>query len=459
MTYNYSPTLVGRLLVGILGLAAASDALAQATQFETPGSVRRALSLDEAIQGALAGNSDLAVAEAQDRIAGSQSRAASAPLWPRIDVDAGYLLSVDPVVAFGTKLRQGRFGPDDLDFEELNNPDAIDDWSTGIGVRWSILDPTVWASRSSASHRAVAASWSTERTREATVLITRSLYYRALAAEARMAAALAAEEAARATLDLFRKRRERGLLTEADLLQSEAELAATEARLSEANRVRLDAAQDLGLHLGWGPDSLPQPTDTLAVPADLSEEEFEPEARADLRALAAAADAADAVKIGASLTYIPALDVFGRYSTHATDPLSFDASNWTVGVALRWTLFSGFARSADSQQAEMERRIARIQYEEALRKALSQVEQAERGVRSAREQVAATRAASDAATSGRDLMRRRFEEGLAIAADLLQAEARATEMRERAINALASYHIAIARLEFARSQSNTENPR
>jgi outer membrane protein TolC len=54
-------------------------------------------------------------------------------------------------------------------------------------------------------------------------------------------------------------------------------------------------------------------------------------------------------------------------------------------------------------------------------------------------------------------MRRRFEEGLATSADLLGAEARATEMRERAINALANYHMAVAQLEFVRSQTNSED--
>ncbi len=54
-------------------------------------------------------------------------------------------------------------------------------------------------------------------------------------------------------------------------------------------------------------------------------------------------------------------------------------------------------------------------------------------------------------------MRRRFEEGLATAADLLQAEARATGMRERAITALANYHVAVANLEFVTSQVNQES--
>jgi outer membrane protein TolC len=417
----------------------------------------RALSLDEAIALALDGNADLAVAEARRDLAGSQGRKAASPLWPQLALESGYVRSVDPVAVFGTKLRQGRFGPEDLDFETLNNPDAIDDWSTALGLRWSILDPKIWAGRAAARHQAEAADWSATRTREATILITRTLYYRAQTAVSQLGAAEAALEASGATVESFRLRRERGLLTDADLLQAEAELAAARAQMLEAERTRLDAIQDLGRHLGWETETLPIPADSLAVPQPLEEGEHDPEARADLLALAAAADAAGSAATRASLSWIPAIDAFARYATHGTDAFSVDEDNWTVGIMLRWPLFTGFSRSADIRSAKLERRIAQIEYEQALRDAEAEIDQAERAVASVRRQVEATQAAFDAADAGRVLMRRRFEEGLATAADLLQAEARGISMRQRAIAALAAYYMAVARLDFLRAQSNQES--
>jgi outer membrane protein TolC len=424
-----------------------------------PGPVLRRTSLEEAIEAALAGNTALAVAEARRDIAASQGRSASAPLWPQLAAEAGYTRSVDPVFAFGTKLRQGRFGSEDFDIAALNRPGPIGDWSANVGLRWSVLDPTAWAGRSAARRQAEAAAWSAVRTREATVLVTRVLYYQALAAVARLEAAAAADEAAGATVESFRRRRERGLLTEADLLQAEAEFAAARAQRAEAERARLDALHELGRELGWSPDTLPEPTDSLALPSPLPEQEFEPEARADLRALAAAAEAVGAARRRAFLSHLPALDAFALYATHSSDAFGFDEDDWTVGVTLRWTLFAGLARSADLQRTELGRRVARIEYNQALRDARNELDQAERAVSSGRQQVEATRAAWAAAESGRQLMRRRFDEGLATAADLLQAEARATAMREHTITALANYHIAVARLDFVRSQSNLENQR
>ncbi len=450
---NQHAVLRSSALAVLLASLMPINATAQTAPEET-GFAARPLSLPAAIDAALAGNTAHAVAAARRDIAGRQAVKAGSPLWPQVTVQAGYLSSVDPVVTFGTKLRQGVFAQPDFSLESLNDPDAIDDWSSSVAVSWSVLDPTRWAGRASARRQADAASWSAERSREATVLITRTLYHQAQSAEAQLQAAQAAEEAAAATLDSFRKRRDRGLLTEADLLQAQAEQAAARARRTEAERVRIDALLELGRHLGWSPDTLPAPTDTLAAPEPVAEREFTPAARADLRALAAISEAASAAKRQALMTWVPALDAFAQYTTHSPDALSFDENDWTVGVALRWTLFSGFARTADVQRADLERRIAGLEYAQALRDARREIDQAERAVRSTRLQVDATRAAAEAAGSGRDLMRRRFDEGLATAADLLQAEARAAAMRQGAIGALANYHMAVARFEFARSQSN-----
>jgi len=444
-------------LAAILVFVWSAAGLAQTPGAEVAVPLLREISLEAALEAALAGNPELSVAAARGELAESAGRGAAAPLWPRLDAGAGYTRSVDPVFVFGSKLRQERFTQGDLALDALNRPDAVDDWSAFVSLSWSLLDPTVWAGRSSARSRAEAAAWSAVRTREATVLMARLLFYRGLAAAAREESARSAVEAAEATLDLFRRRNERGLLTDADLLQAEAELAAARAQLAEAERVRLDALQDLGSHLGWSPDTLPVPAGPLSSPTPPGERDFDPEWRADVRARAAAVDAADAAKARATLAYLPALDMFGRFDTHARDAFSVDGDDWTVGVALRWNLFSGFGRSAAVEQARLQGEIARTEYESALREARSELAQAERAVASALQQYEATRAAEAAAERGSELMRRRFEEGLATAADLLGAEARATAMRERAINALANYHMAVAQLEFVRSQVNSED--
>lgn len=412
------------------------------------------VTLDAAVERARERNAGLGVARARSDAARARARAASAPLFPRVDLESGWRRTTDPVGAFGTKLRQGVFGPADLAIDALNAPDPIGDWTTSAVVRWSVASPERWAARSAADRRAASAGWREARSREATDLRTRALYYGALRAEARVRTAEAALEAARSTEERFRRRREEGMLTEADLLQARAERQAAAADLSAARQGRHGARIELGLHLGLDPaDSLPSPADSLAAPEAPSPADFDPTRRADVRARAAAVEAAEAGSRRAELAWLPSLEAFGSWSRHGGDPLSGGGAGWTVGVGLRWSLFDGFRRPAEAREAAAELTAARLEHRQAVREARGEVRRARRSVEAARQAVEASRAAREAAREGRELMRRRFEEGLATPSDLLRAEARATAMDVRAVDALAEYHVARARLRFARAQS------
>lgn len=419
------------------------------------------LSLTEAVESALRANPDYRIARERLEIARAERKSVTSRLMPRLDLSTGYLRSADPVVAFGTKLRQGSFTEPDFAVEALNDPDPIDDWTAVAELRWTAVDPAAWAARSAAAHQSTASAWELRRTREATILGAQVMYYRALAAAGVVRETEAGEEAARATLELFERRRDQGLLTDADVLQAESEMRAAEARRVEATRRRDELRAALGLHLGWDPSVLPAPSDALqdvTGPVSIGEASFDPERRADLRMLASLREAARSSERRSRLTYLPAIDGFAQYASHAGTVFDSDGADWTLGLALRWNVFSGLGRLAEGQRAAAASRIAATRYEEVLRAARSEFDRAREAVTATERQVRAMRAAAAAAEEARSLMRRRFEEGLATASDLLQAEARAVSMRERAVEALATRKIALARLEFVSADSEPGGP-
>lgn len=433
----------------------AAQEAADGPNHEPAGSVQP-LSLAEAEAQALRANPDYRVVAQRLEIARADLTAVTSGLLPQVDVSAGYLRSVDPVAAFGTKLRQGSFAESDLALDALNHPDPIDDWTAVAELRWTAIDPSAWAARTAAGYRSSASAWELRRAREATILGTRVIYYRALAADGMVREAEAGEAAARATLDRFARRRGQGLLTEADVLQAEAELRAAEARRVEATRQRDELRAALALHLGWDPGTLPAPSDSLEDienPPTAPEAAFDPEARSDLRMLASLRDAARADERRSRLAFLPALDGFAQYARHSGAAFDSDGTDWTAGLVLRWNVFSGLGRLAEGRRAAAAGRIAETRYEETVRAARSEVDRAWETVAAADRQVSAMRAAAAAADEARSLLRRRFEEGLATASDLLQAEARAVSMRVRAVEALAKRQIAIARLEFVSVES------
>ena len=445
------------VLTAISGLAMSSAERAGAQEARQRDPVeKRQISLEQAIGEALQGNAGLGIARSRSEAVRAASKAETAGLFPVVDLSAGYVRTTDPAKVFAIKLQQGRFTEADFAIPQLNDPDPIGDWTAGASFSWSLLDPTRWAGKDAAAHRAQAASWSAQRTREATIFQTKLMYFRAVQARERLEAERTTAEAARATVERFSKRLSRGLITRADLLQAEAELEAAEARLIAVEDGNARIAEQLGLHLGWDPGILPVASDTLLPPPEPSREEFDPETRSDLRSLKALEDAAASDATRATMAFVPALDAFGDFRSHAAEAFESDGTDWTVGFALRWNLFSGLRRSAERTKAQLEREALALERAEALRAARNEAVQARRGVVATRRSWRAMEAARLAAGEGRDLMRRRFEEGLATATDLLQAEARAAEMRSRAVDALADHHIAIARLEFVESRPDPE---
>lgn len=429
---------------------------------DSPGG--RPLSLEMALAEALAGNAGLRIAAARADMASAAADGASAVYWPRLDFESGFVRSNDPVFVFGTKLRQGTFSESDFDVGALNNPDPINDWMNRISLQWKIFSPADWTARGAASLQADGAQWSETRTREATLMQTEILYRGAQRAGAQMQAARRAEEAAEANRDVFARRVEQGLLTRADLLQAEADYSFSIARRVDAERLDTAARRSLVVFLGGDGAEMPILTDTLRMelPADSSiggQAVFDPATRADLRALSAARYAAGADSKRAGRMYLPEIGVFANYGIYAADPFQKDGDNWTVGVGLKWNIFSGFSRSKDSQQANAAQSIAETRYQTALREASAELAGARDGVVAARKAVEAVLAADEAAAVGAELMRRRFEEGLATAADLLQAESRRAQAESHAIDAQAGLRMSEAALRFVTTLHQNGNDR
>jgi outer membrane protein TolC len=435
--------------------------LAMAGVGSVAGQELRELSMDQAVEEALAKNRRLAVAEVRAEAAAAGVRGADAFLWPALGVEASTVRTNDPVGVFGTKLRQGRFAMSDLDIEALNHPDAVSDWSAAAGVRWAIADLSSWAGRDAARSEADAARWGASRAREGTAFRTRALYLDAVRLNAQLESAVAAEDAARGTLDLIRRRRDEGSLMDADVLQAEAELQGAEAARIFAQQMEIDARVRLAVFLGWEDGALPVPTDALTPPdpgvvvegiqvGPLSD-------RSDIRALDSGLMAAEARARGASRSWAPTLEAFGRGAVHS-ESLSEFQDNWTVGVQMRWPLFTGFGISAARDQAQAGLRAMELERAQALSEARAELDEARRGVVSAARRVQAMDAAAAAASEARRLVELRFQQGLATTVDLLQAEARLTEMRAGAVDALADYHLAVARLELV-GATNPENSR
>jgi len=412
----------------------------------------RRLTLEEAERLALESNRSLTAERGRAEAEAAHAEAAGAFRWPVIAAEAGFSRSDDPVAAFGTRLRQGRFAEEDFALPTLNHPDAVEDWGGALSVRWGALDATRWAEMSAARHGARAAELVLGRATEATVFQTRILYLDAVGAQARLQASLTAEEAARSTARIVERRLAEGLGTEADVLQAEANLSGAEAVTVAAERELQDARGRLALHLGLpsGTQVVQADTSLAVVPMNPVETfRSEPGLRSDLGASLERQEEAVAGAERATAARLPTLEAFARLSSHAPEVFGTREGNVTVGVQVSVPIFSGGALGAAADEARALERVARAEHEYRLEAARTEVEESLRAVEAARRAAVASDAARAAADEAYRLMGRRFEEGMATTTELLQTEARAAELRTRAVDARVRYHQAEARLTFA----------
>ncbi|MDP2955883.1 MAG: TolC family protein [Longimicrobiales bacterium] len=406
----------------------------------------RPVSLAEAVVAARAGSQDVLAARARAEAAEHGRAAAGAFRWPTVGLEAGAIRSDDPVAAFGGRLRQGRFSQADFDPAGLNHPDPLTDWSGALGVGWAPLNFSADAGLRAAAAEAEAAGLGAAWAERAAGFRAEARYIEAVGAERRLAAAMAALGAAEANARLAQRRRDEGVLMDADVLQARAALEGARAGEIDARRGVADARDRLAVALGWPAGPIPVPTDTaFAAPPTTA---VEVSGRLDLRASEAALRASEARVLQARRSRLPRLEGFARLATHSSDVLSGAERDLTVGFQVRVPVFTGSAIRSQERAAASLRDAAALDHDLRSREAQAQAAEAARPVEAARQGAAAASAAAEAATEAARLMRRRFEEGLITMADLLGVEAQAAALANQAVNAALGLHLAAARLAF-----------
>src|SRR6266702_4330995 len=98
------------------------------------------LTLSGAVSIALEKNPAKKLAAADLASASAGVDLARSGFMPRISFSETAPRGNDPVYAFGTRLRQGRFSAGDFALDRLNYPDPISNFSSRIGGEWNLFN-------------------------------------------------------------------------------------------------------------------------------------------------------------------------------------------------------------------------------------------------------------------------------------------------------------------------------
>ncbi len=233
----------------------------------------------------------------------------------------------------------------------------------------------------------------------------------------------------RATLALARTRYAHGLISELDVEQFEAQVAAPAVTLAETERERAQTEHALDVLLGEGPTRIPRGTsltravDALVVPDSVSAALLA--RRPDVEE-AEHVYAASVARLGvADAARLPAITLSGSYGSQSqamSQLFGTDTHVYQLQAGISIPIFNFGKLGDEAKAARAEVQQARDQFEQTALSAMSDASDALVAVHTARDQVAAQKTQVHALEQALDLAQLRYSAGLSSYLDLLDAQ-------------------------------------
>ncbi len=413
------------------------------------------LSLEMAIDRALAANPSLLAQRATAEAAGALPQRASKAFLPSIDLGLVGMRTTDPVGVFGLKLRQGTFTMADLDLAALNNPNPYGGWDAVATAQLPILAPEGLYGYAAARKAAQAQAAATGRATAATRFLAIRAYWDAQLAARQVETLDSALTAVRAHRRQAEAMRNQGLVTGLD-----ARLAGLKA--SEIEVQRLATAAQARSALGSLQAMLALPDSAVLILTDslrraaptptcmAADSTCGLDARGDLEALRLGESAANLAVKSAWASQLPAVAAFGSLAHHAQKaPFASGSGNWTIGIGVTWPIFHGLSGAGNVKAAKAEHRAAVAHLQAAERQAALEVQQATDMLEAARERATIAGQAEVEAQEALAQARLRYDTGAAPITELLDVQAATTAATLNHLAARRDLLVAAAALDLA----------
>jgi multidrug efflux system outer membrane protein len=233
----------------------------------------------------------------------------------------------------------------------------------------------------------------------------------------------------KATLDLARQRYERGLISELDVRQFEAQVAVPAVRLAQVDQAQALAEHALDVLLGEGPAPIPRGTSLSRAAQAVSVPDSVPLALIERRPDVVAAERqyrGAAARVGVAVAErLPALSITGSYGGQAATLGQLSDSNsrvYQIMAGIKLPIFAGGKFTSQQHAAEARADEARASYQQAVLTALQEAGDALVGVRAARDQLAAQETQTAALRRALDLATLRYQSGVANYLEVLDAQ-------------------------------------
>lgn len=406
----------------------------------------------------LEANTQLRISEAAYREARGAFRQTHSIFLPSLRASHTGLTTTNPLTAFGSKLNQEILTQADFNPALLNDPQRTDNFATRLEVEQPLLNVDGLYQRRAAKYKMEASALQHERDREylrleaARAYMGLQLAHRAVAVmENAMATAKANEKVAR---DKYRQ----GYLQKADLLAVQVRVGEIRNRLRISRSGVADASDYLGHLMNDTLQVVYLPADSLRPRPITDPESLRlSENRADLRAMQLAAEAYKNAYRAEKSSLLPRLNAFGSYELYDDAPFQFEASGYTLGAELSWSVFEGNQRMGRIQERKAAYEKSQLERERYFSKSRLELQKAMRALENAGSELEVRSLALEQSREALRIRTNRFAEGLEKTTELLAAETTAAEKELQYYQTVFEYNYAIAYLEFLASTGAMES--
>lgn len=458
---------------------------------------QRVLTLTEAIDVALANNSDVKRSLLSLQTADEQVRTAWSEVLPDISASATYTRNLEipvnfvPARFFDPEAPAGELVP--LQFGTDNN------WQGGVSVEQTIFSGEAFVGIGSSKVYKAVQSENLRATAQQIVTQTRMAYYNVLVAEEQLRLQTATVERLEKNLKENESRQRAGLIDEYDVLQVRVQLGNQRPQLTQAKYGVDEAYRELAVVLGipieleftvqgdlnkfdiTNQQAADKINETLKKVDKMTPYQYErqpaivdkaTDLRGDLRVL----EKQNELKIqeikAIKSRFLPTISAVYNLdwtASQAGNPVFFGredtrARSQTLGFTLSLPIFQGFERSANLSIAQIEKKDLEEQQRAMLRSAKNEIQSAREGLDEAIETAPAREKALQLAQEGYDRARTRLENGLGSQLDvtnaelqLREAEANYAQMIFNYLSAKAQYDQAVGMVPFVDNNRPTLN--
>lgn len=384
----------------------------------TQRALSQALTLEEAVRIAQENAPLVRIAQERSAEGAARVRMAESAFFPQLGISSSYVSSDNAVQAFMYALNQGKFSMQ----SDVNNPPRADNWllSGQLGLRL-FSGGSDLANRQAATSARIGLENMEAATRSEVTLQVLRAYLSVLTAQQFVRAAETAVKAFETAEGVITSRVAAGTALKVELLNIQVQRIQAEEQKLRARNALLLAKE--GLKFALGVEELPYSEFSSLEQVGIKEAPLEIQGqRPEISASNAFAQAARSQLKAARGSYFPNINAFASVDRYQGWEFDGTNDNWTIGVNAQWSIFDGFlTRSKVSEK----RAALKIAEEEArmikLRTSL-ELESARSSLLEAAKRVVVLTQATELASESAQLTRQRFDQGLMLTSQVIDAE-------------------------------------